>query len=165
MKLDEIKLAFFDLDGVLAVPRFDTGTGIKCALTDYSWFKSCNMHGDVYGDCVPIPQTKELLEQLSKTGTKLYVLTHETNSGAYFNKVNFVLTHYREYFRTYEQVLFVSKKEQKSELMNILCDKYGLMRKQCLLVEDTYNTCITASNEGYSVIHISELLLNGGDFS
>lgn len=165
MKLKDIKLAFFDLDGVLSVPRYKTDSGIKCALPDNAWFQKANWGSDIYKYCEPVPQMIKLLEQLKKNGVQLFVLTHETNSGAYFNKVDFILAHYKDYFNSYRQVLFVNKMEKKTELMKVLCSRYAVPKRQCLLVEDTYNTCIQASNDGFQVLHISEFLLNGGDFS
>lgn len=161
MRLKDIDIAFFDLDGVLSVPRYETGLGIKCALPDEDWFQEVNWCSDVYRHCEPVPQVIKLLEQLKKRNTRLYVLTHETNSGAYFNKVDFVLEHYKDYFPSYREVLFVNKSEKKADLMSVLCSRYGISRKHCLLVEDTYNTC----NDGFQVLHISELLLNGGEFN
>lgn len=101
MRLKDIDIAFFDLDGVLSVPRYETGLGIKCALPDEDWFQEVNWCSDVYRHCEPVPQVIKLLEQLKKRNTRLYVLTHETNSGAYFNKVDFVLEHYKDYFPSY----------------------------------------------------------------
>lgn len=165
MKLKDIDIAFFDLDGVLSVPRYETGLGIKCALPDEDWFQEVNWCSDVYRHCEPVPQVIKLLEQLKKRSTRLFVLTHETNSGAYFNKVDFVLEHYKAYFPSYREVLFVNKPEKKADLMSVLCSRYGISKKHCLLVEDTYNTCIQVCNDGFQVLHISELLLNGGEFN
>lgn len=165
MRLKDIDIAFFDLDGVLSVPRYETGLGVKCALPDEDWFQEVNWNSNVYRHCEPVPQVLKLLEQLKKRNTRLFVLTHETNSGAYFNKVDFVLEHYKDYFPSYREVLFVNKSEKKADLMSVLCSRYGISRKRCLLVEDTYNTCIQVCNNGFQVLHISELLLNGGEFN
>ena len=165
MRLKDIDIAFFDLDGVLSVPRYETNLGVKCALPDESWFQSANWGSDLYNHCEPVPQVMKLLEKLKNNGTRLYVLTHENNSGAYFNKVDFVLAHYKDYFSSYRNILFVSKSEKKTELMQVYCSRYAIPKKHCLLVEDTYNTCIKACNEGFQVLHISELLLNGGEFN
>lgn len=165
MRLKDIDIAFFDLDGVLSVPRYETRLGVKCALPDEDWFESANWGSGLYKHCEPVPQVLKLLEQLKKRNTRLFVLTHETNSGAYFNKVDFVLKYYKDYFPSYREVLFTSKSEKKVDLMNILCSRYGISRKHCLLVEDTYNTCIQACNNDFQVLHISELLLNGGEFN
>lgn len=165
MKLKDIDIAFFDLDGVLSVPRYETGLGVKCALPDEDWFQEVNWNSNVYRHCEPVPQVIKLLEQLKKRNTRLYVLTHETNSGAYFNKVDFVLEHYKDYFPSYREVLFVNKSEKKADLMSVLCSRYDISKKHCLLVEDTYNTCIQVCNDGFQVLHISELLLNGGEFN
>lgn len=165
MRLKDIDIAFFDLDGVLSVLRYETGLGVKCALPDEDWFQEVNWCSDVYRHCEPVPQVIKLLEQLKKRNTRLYVLTHETNSGAYFNKVDFVLEYYKDYFPSYREVLFVNKSEKKADLMSVLCSRYGISKKHCLLVEDTYNTCIQVCNDGFQVLHISELLLNGGEFN
>ena len=165
MRLKDIDIAFFDLDGVLSVPRYETGLGVKCALPNEDWFQEVNWCSDVYRHCEPVPQVIKLLEQLKKRNTRLYVLTYETNSGAYFNKVDFVLEHYKDYFSSYREVLFVNKPEKKADLMSVLCSRYGISKKHCLLVEDTYNTCIQVCNDGFQVLHISELLLNGGEFN
>lgn len=165
LNLKKVKLAFFDLDGVLSVPKYvDAYGNIGCSVPDDYWFKYCNWQSDVYTLCKPIKQTKELLQRLKEQGTRLYVLTHETNSGAYFNKVDFVMQHYGEYFESYRQVLFVNKTEKKTDLMQIFCDRFGVAKKTCLLVEDTYDTCIQANNLGFQAMHISELFDLGGDF-
>ena len=164
LNLKKVKIAFFDLGGVLSVPRYADAYGnIGCSVPDDYWFKYCNWKSDVYALCKPIKQTKELLQELKKQGTRLYVLTHETNSGAYFNKVDFVLNNYREYFESYRQVLFVNKTEKKVDIMQVLCEKYGVAHNNCLLVEDTYDTCMKANELGYQAMHISELFVLGGD--
>lgn len=117
MRLKDIDIAFFDLDGVLSVPRYETRLGVKCALPDEDWFESANWGSDLYKHCEPVPQVLKLLEQLKKRNTRLFVLTHETNSGAYFNKVDFVLKYYKDYFPSYREVLFTSKLDKKVDLM------------------------------------------------
>lgn len=92
LNLKNVKIAFFDLDGVLSIPRYrDIDGNISCGMLSEDWFITCQSTEDVYRDCeVPI-KVINLLRRLKNNGTKLYVLTHETNSGAYFNKVNFIL--------------------------------------------------------------------------
>ena len=51
MRVKNIDIAFFDLDGVLSVPRYETGLGIKCALPDEDWFQSANWSNDLYKYC------------------------------------------------------------------------------------------------------------------
>ena len=56
MKLKDIDIAFFDLDGVLSVPRYETRLGVKCALPDEDWFKSANWNSDCLLYTSPSPR-------------------------------------------------------------------------------------------------------------
>lgn len=166
VKLKGVQIAFFDLDGVLSIPRFRDNLGnIKCAIgsDDGAWFDKANWNSDCYKDCKVNPNIIALLNKLKSKNVRLYVLTHDTNSGSYFNKVDFVLNNYKEYFDSYRQVLFVSKTNNKVRLMDIYCAKYGISHKDCLLVEDTFDTCIEANDKGFRVCHISELFLTDGE--
>jgi glycosyltransferase involved in cell wall biosynthesis len=161
MRLDDIKIAFIDLDGVLSVPRYENryNTSLSCSMPDDLWFARCNTSLSVYDHCVAPDYIRPLLDELKARRVKLYVLTHETNSGAYFNKVNFVLNHYSEYFDSYRKVLFTSCKEGKIDLMEAIRSKYDVGQSKCLLVEDTFETCHRANMRGFTVMHISELFL------
>lgn len=164
LDLSQVKVAFFDLDGVLSVPRYiDKNGATNCGMIDNDWFNTCQEREDVYKDCIAPFQVINLLSELKKDGVKLFVLTHETNSGAYFNKVNFILDKYSEFFSSYKDVLFVSKPMDKIKLMKSLANINNYNYSECLLVEDMFDTCLQANNEGFQVMHISELLVRECD--
>ena len=166
ISLKGIKIAFIDIDGVLSIPRYKDCIGnVRCAIgqNEGAWFNKSNWNSDCYKDCAVNPAVVALLDKLKRKGVMLYALTHETNSGSYFNKIDFVLNNYSDYFNSYRQILFVSKIEDKIRLMDIYCSKKGFGHKECLLVEDTYDTCIDANDKDYRVCHISELFLMDGE--
>lgn len=166
IKLNGVKIAFFDIDGVLSIPRYRDYLGsIKCAIgkNDEAWFDKSNWNSDCYKDCAVNPKIVTLLNILKSKNVRLFALTHDTNSGSYFNKVDFVLNNYNDYFNSYRQVLFVSKPLDKLRLMDIYCSKYSINHTDCLLIEDTYDTCIEAVDKNYRVCHISELFLMGDE--
>lgn len=159
-KIKNIKIAFFDLDGVLSIPRYKNSDGIiTCGMLDTDWFDRCQNEDDIYKYCIPPKQIINLLQKLKNNNTLLFVLTHETNSGAYFNKVDYVLKNYKDYFTDYRHVLFVNKTENKIKLIKSYAKKYKLTLDQCLLIEDTYDTCLLATNNNIKAMHISELFL------
>lgn len=164
LNLNKINIAFFDLDGVLSVPRYrDSHGNITCGMSDDDWFDICQNRLDVYKDCVVPNQVLNLLETLKKNNATLYVLTHETNSGAYFNKVEYVLNNYKEYFNSYRKVLFVSKSSDKVKLIQSVLSSENIPYSRCLFVDDSYDLCLQVSLEGIQALHISELLLMNGD--
>lgn len=165
VNLKGVEIAFFDIDGVLSIPRYDDGYGyIRCSISDdEAWFQKVNWSEDCYKLCKANPKAIELLEELTKKNVRLFALTHETNSGSYFNKVNFVLNNYSKYFKSYRQVLFVDNQIRKIDLMDVICSKYAIKKKNCLLIEDSFDVCMKASSLYYRVCHISELFLSGGE--
>lgn len=156
--LRNVKIAFIDVDGTLAIPRFKNNDGqIKCAMEDNVWFNRCNSRTDMYKYCIKNKKLEDFMIKLKNNGTIFYVLTEETNSGAYFNKIDFVLSNYPEIFNDYHQILFVDNKNKKSDLMKTIANKNNINKNKCLLIDDTYSVCQKASINGFSVMHISEL--------
>lgn len=154
-----VKVAFFDLDGTLSIPRYESRSGVGCGMPDNVWFDYNNRSSNTYRDCLVNPKAVGLLRDLRGLGVELKVLTLETFSGAYFNKVRFVLEKYPEFFEGYEDVLFVSGREDKTRMLKSIAKGMGLSHSEMLLVDDNFDVCLQANNEGFQVMHVSELFV------
>lgn len=157
------KLLFLDIDGVLSIPRYYSDkrdTVLTCGMPEEDWFRMCNTNNDVYMDCGVPKGVVKILRDAKKNGIEFYALTVETNSGEYFNKVNFLKTRYPAYFKSYEKVLFVDKPTDKVKMLETYTKEFGVCKSDVVLIDDSFDICLQVANAGYKAIHVSELLAN-----
>ena len=157
---DEIKFVFFDIDGVLSVPRFNSTESPDNYVTGVSkdkWLQYNINQGDAYKNCIAPDKVKTLVQTFDYYKKKLYCITVEDNSFAYHSKVDFVLRNYPE-FATMKNILFVSDPLKKVEVITGMMNKVGATVEDCLVIEGSYESMVYLGSKGLRTIHISHVL-------
>lgn len=156
MNIEDIKYVFLDIDGTLSAPVFKGDRRWVSGFSDEDWLR-VNVQGYSYDKCIAPKLVKDYIRALSLAGKKLFCLTTETFSFAYYNKVRFILENYPE-IENQEDILFVSKDSDKITLIKEIASRDDIKLSECLLVEDTFSTILLAEQEYISTMHISHLL-------
>jgi len=153
-----IKFAFFDLDGTLSVPRYFTNGQFVTGFTDEGWFNHCEtMREHAYDYCLPVQPVKRYAEELLNEGARLFVLSLAQTEGERLAKIQFVKTHYDDFF---DDIIFVSSNGEKVRVILDMAHKEGAFPSECELVEDTYSNVLKANDNGIKATHISYIIYN-----
>lgn len=156
--MSNIKVAFFDIDGTLSVPKYDVNQELQIGGS-LDWWEKANVgRQGVYRHCLPVETLKNYLRELKNQQVVLKCLTTEELADAYFNKVEFVLKHYGEFFKDYKDVIYTPNDDFKVHYLDVFKFNMGLEPSSILLVDDSYDILLHAVNKGYQVRHISEFL-------
>ncbi len=152
-----MKLAFFDMDGTLCLPNYETESGTTIGFTETDWIAFCIRHGeDTYEKCRPLPKVGAYAAKLKEEGTRVFVLTGALTSIEAAAKKKYVRTHFPGVF---EDVIAVPDEDRKLAVLRIMAKEYNLSPSEILLVEDTYTTILRANAEGFRTMHVSEFLV------
>jgi hypothetical protein len=152
---NEIRLAFFDVDGTLSVPRYLIDGQMKIGTQD-GWIEYCVTHGaDTYNDCLPVEPVRRYAEKLKGNGAELYALSTSQTSYEHAAKQKFLDKHYHGLFA---DLITVARDEYKQQIIAQMAKLKGLPLTSCELVEDTYATLLVAGETGIRVTHLSMIL-------
>ena len=153
----KIRLAFFDVDGVLSAPQYPSGEGdLSIGFTTENWLAYCEeAREDSYMPCRPLPCVKKFASSLKAEGVKLYVLSTVFSEYEPAAKKKFIDTHYPGLF---EEYIFVPEDLQKVDAILRTAEEYGCSPQECVLVEDTYNTLLAAYPHGITCVHLSNII-------
>lgn len=156
-KIANMKYIFFDIDGVLSVPRyknFDKEEYVS-GFTDDDWLKFDVMSEHPYKDCIA-PKTMQkfvhILHTNKKLCKKIFCLTADDNSFSYNSKKRFIKEHYPEIKDA--NILMVASADMKKDMIRYLAERDNIKLKECLLIEDTFQTLIDAEIAGISNLHV-----------
>ncbi len=153
--MEIIRLAFFDVDGVLSAPEYRDQTGAVIGFTEEGWQHWCEEEEEAgYRYCKPLPQVRTFAEERKKDGSRLFVLTATAGDMETKAKEVFVREHYPHLF---DAVLPVSHENQKVAVIKELAKEYGIPLTQCMLVEDTLATLLQAHGAGICAVHVSNI--------
>lgn len=150
-----MKYAFFDLDGVLSVPRYNMDGRIVCGGPSDWWEKYNSLHTDAYRLCRSPRFIKKYVANLNKNGVKCYVLTVARKNCTKQNKETFIAENYKNMF---EKILFVEENAQKVEVMIAFAEEHGVPRDEIYFVDDTFQNDIDAAVAGINAHHVSEFI-------
>ena len=152
-----VRLAFFDVDGVLSAPQYPVPAGdMAIGFTLQGWLDYCETTGeDGYRFCRALPCVKEFASELKAEGARLCVLStcHAEQEPA--AKITFIREHYPDLFDEY---LFVWEDAEKTPTIEQKAAENGCSLQECLLVEDTYSTLLSAFQRGILCVHISNII-------
>ena len=154
---DDVKLAFFDVDGVLSAPRYWTEDGeYVIGFSDQGWVDFCEKEGeDAYKLCDPIPGVTEYIEKLKSEGAKLFVLSTTASKAEISAKIKYLD---RLYLGDFLEYYFVDHDLDKIEKIKEVAEREGVKISECALIEDTLNTLFIAHDKGIKAVHISNIL-------
>lgn len=151
------KAAFFDIDGVLSVPRFTIDGCIKPGYSAEQWAEVTHESDDVYKDCRAPKCVKELLDSFAAHGVKLFVLSTESLEDAIRSKDKFIENNYKEYFPLIRR-FYVEKDEDKLKILKGYATADDAQFEDIYYMDDTYSLVLAASEIGIDAHHVSELL-------
>lgn len=157
-ELAKIKYVFFDVDGVLSVPRyknFDKEEYVS-GFTDENWLKFDIFSKHPYKDCIAPRAMKKFIHILHKNRglcKKIFCLTVDDNSFSYNSKKKFIKENYPEI--TEEHILWVASANMKTDVIRYIAERDKINTKECLLIEDTFQTIIDAELMGISNLHVA----------
>ena len=157
-ELAKIKYVFFDIDGVLSVPKYRSSDTCEfvSGFTDEEWLKFDIISEHPYKDCIAPQFMKEFVSILANNrgiSKRVFCLTADNNSFAYRSKIKFIAENYPEIAST--DVIMVSSKELKVDVIKYIAEKHNIKLKDCCLVEDTFQTIIDAELADVSNLHVA----------
>ena len=159
LEIAKIKYVFFDIDGVLSIPRYKnflTGK-IVSGFSDEEWLKYDIFSQHPYEYCIAPKIMKELVNIMHNNRgicKRCFGLTADTNSFSYNSKKRFIKDNYPEI--NTEDIILVSSADMKVDVIKYIAERDGINLKECLLIEDTFQTIINTELAGICNLHISE---------
>ena len=159
-KLAKIKYVFFDVDGVLSIPRYKSldKEEYVSGFTDEEWLKFDIFSEHPYENCIASRTIKKFVHLLYKNRgicKKIFCLTADDNSFSYNSKKRFIKENYPEI--TEDDILWVSSANMKVNVIKYIAERDKINVQECLLIEDTFQTIIDAELAGISNLHVAEI--------
>ena len=150
----EIRLAFFDMDGTLSVPRYLTDEGrYTLGFRPAAWVEFCRVRGiRSYDHCLPVPAVFDYARKLKEQGAELYVLSTVGSPEEIEAKRAFTE---RVAPGLFTDILGSETNEAKTDVILRYAAERGLAPEECELVEDTYMICLAAMYKGIKATHVS----------
>lgn len=138
---------FFDMDGVLAAQSSLPVVDGKIDFVNSNYFRLLPV----------VPQVKEIVERLHKSGRNIYILSAAPTSISAREKFSWLKGNFP--FIPESHIFFVNSGQYKAEMFNDLATRLKLNRKDMVLIEDTHHIIKSAKRE-YKMhsMHVSELL-------
>lgn len=155
-------IAFYDIDGVLSIPRYRINDKLKVGGSKDWWENFCKNNPNPYKDCKVSDSVYESLRSNYEAGTDCYVLSVETVTEAKEAKIKFIKDNYGDYFDD-NHILFVSKDEEKVPFMVEMIENLSLDPSDTYFLDDTFALVCDASARGINAEHISWFLSLKGE--
>ncbi|MBP5295589.1 MAG: hypothetical protein J6Y95_07735 [Lachnospiraceae bacterium] len=153
------KLVFFDVDGVLSVPRYDIEGRMTIGTTSEKWIAYCRVHGeDTYEYCTGIGPVRAYAEKRKREGARLFVLSAVACEEEARAKDRFIE---RLYPGLFEACYYVNEAAAKIPFIVKKAEEEGVPVSSCELVEDNLDVLFTANTEGITPMHLSMLIDEG----
>ena len=150
------KLVFFDVDGVLSVPRYLIGGRMTIGTTNEMWKAYCRIHGaDTYEYCVGIRAVRAYAEKLKAEGARLFVLSAVACEDEARAKDKFIA---RLYPGLFEENIYVDDAPDKVPYILKRAEELGVPVSSCELVEDNLELLFVANTAGIIPTHLSMLV-------
>lgn len=150
------KVAFFDMDGTLAAPRFYLAKDIQAGFPPEVWKEFCNKHGEkTYDDCVPIFEAFAYADDLKCRGYDCIVLTVSSSTDETKSKEKWISEHNSS--GTFSEIYCVSSDDEKFDLINRYAKTHNVDLKDCIIVEDNYYNVLKGIEIGIKAMHISHI--------
>lgn len=151
----EIKLAFFDIDGTLSVPRYWIDGRFQIGTDEQGWIDYCLEHReDSYEFCYGSAPVRAHAEELKKSGCRLFVLSSIASDLEKDAKTKFAK---RMYPGLFEDFFYVHRDLDKLEVIKQMAEENSVTLSECELVEDTLAILFPANRLGIRATHISML--------
>jgi hypothetical protein len=153
------RLVFFDVDGVLSVPRYDMDGRMTIGTTSRKWIEYCRAHGeDTYEYCTGIGPVRAYAEKRKAEGARLFVLSAVACEEEERAKDKFVE---RLYPGLFEACYYVYEAADKIPFIVKKAEEEGVPVSSCELVEDNLDILFVANTAGITPMHLSMLIDEG----
>lgn len=157
------KIAFFDIDGVLSIPRYlntsrhTDGNKYVPGGTDRWWKSYCEENEHPYEACIVPHVIKVYLSDLLNSGCELFVLSQESFDAAERGKRDFIKMRYSREFND-DHVCIVKTNNEKISTMIRISEERHIPKSHVEYWDDTFSNVLLASTTGIDAHHISEML-------
>ena len=153
------RLVFFDVDGVLSVPRYPINGRMTIGTTSEAWIEYCRIHGeDTYAYCTGVAPVRAYAEKLRREGARLFVLSAIACEEEGIAKDKFID---RLYPGMFESCHYVYHAEDKIPFILRFAEERRIPAASCTLVEDNLDILFIANTAGITPMHISMLIDEG----
>ena len=154
--LNELKIVYFDVDGVLSVPRYPLGKDRKIVpfTENPRWDRFVDNNINAYSECYAPVALKAWIGELKDAGIPVCILS-ATTEDEMPSKMKFILDNYGDSF---SKIKFVSRSADKKPYMIEQQAKLGYDPFEMALVEDNHNTLFDIAEAGFRGIHVSWFL-------
>ena len=154
--INELKIVYFDVDGVLSVPRYAIGENgrIVSFSSPDKWDPFVKDNPDAYKDCFIPKAIIEWMEKLKAANIPIKILSASTPN-AQPSKYKFLKENYSDLI---SEVVLTNSAQEKVPYMLKEAITLGFKPFEIALVEDNQYTLFEASEYGFMGIHISWFL-------
>lgn len=157
------KVAFFDFDGTLVAPIFETDGVRRIGFPPDVWATYTQENVNAYKDCVPIPAVVEYAEPLRSIGWDTQILTVIQDEGEEIAKANCIFN--LELSTLFRILNCVRSREEKIEYILNYANKENILPGDCMLVEDDLNLLFDCTAQGIRTMHVSHIITQCYDAS
>jgi hypothetical protein len=156
VKIEDIKIVYFDIDGVLSIPRYPFGKNkaIVPFGSDDKWKPFIKDNANGYDQCYASTEIKNWIKKLRAKGVIVKSLSAGDDSEIPAKKA-FIEKNYTDLV---DEMLFVPSSHDKAAKMEEERLKYGFDAFEMVLVEDHHNTLIEIADHGFRGIHTAWFL-------
>ncbi len=155
--MTDIKAAFFDIDGVLSVPRYCVDGIYRPGGSTEWWKKFTKNNPEAYKDCIAPAILKDFIKALRNKGAETHFLSTEAIPAAKKAKSVFIENQYKGLIDHGE---FVSQDEDKIRHLKSFAAKNGIEHEEIYFLDDTFNLVLLAVEARFNSHHISEFLVS-----
>ena len=153
------RAVFFDVDGILSVPKYYIGGKMTIGTTSKKWIEYCRIHGeDTYEYCTGVGPVRAYAEKLHREGVRLFVLSAAACEEEERAKDKFIA---RLYPGLFEACHYVPNAEDKIPFILHFAEENDIPVSSCELVEDNLDVLFIANTAGITPMHLSMLIDEG----
>lgn len=156
ININELKIVYFDVDGVLSIPRYPFGKNdaIVPFGSDNKWQPFINNNKNGYSECYAPKAVRKWMKTLKENGIIIKSLSAGNNTEIPA-KTEFLNNHYSGLI---DEMLFVPSAGDKSAKMTAEQKYYNFEPFEMAIVEDHHNTLIDIADHGFRGIHTAWFL-------
>lgn len=155
------KTAFFDFDGTLAAPVFETGGKKTPGFPFENWKEYLSKNPDAYMSSAPVLPVMAYAIRLRACGWDLKVLTGTNRDGSEQAKQKWLDE--TGFAWLFSGVIPVDGQPEKVRRVLEYAAGHGLAPSDCLVVDDNYVTVVTAEAAGIPAVHVSHVIARNYD--
>lgn len=155
------KTAFFDFDGTLVAPVFETGEKKMPGFPLEDWKARLTENPDAYGNSAIVIPVLSYAMRLRTCGWDLKILTGAGKDGAAGAKKRHIAAQKLDWI--FPEIVPVANGRDKVAYILAYAADNGLSPSDCVLVDDDYPVVVQAAAAGISALHLSHVVAENYD--